>query len=137
MFHGMVLTYMSSSYAVSIIVETPDGIPLVLDPKKPIPRYWKFPGGRNEAGESPQDTASRELKEETGIQIEADKLVLLHFEERSDHNFFLFQAKLETTPTLLAHSPEGEQIQLFPREGIKNMPDFFPSHRSLAEKFLP
>jgi len=31
--------------------------------------HWAFPKGHPEPNESPQDTASRELKEETGLQV--------------------------------------------------------------------
>jgi 8-oxo-dGTP diphosphatase len=126
----------SLNYAVSVIVETPDGIPLVSDPKKPIPRYWKFPGGRGEAHETPAETASRELMEETGVQIEPKDLTLLHSEERSDHNFFLFHIRLNSPVSLLQIGSEGENIRFFKHEDLKNMPDFFPNHRALAEKFL-
>ncbi len=32
--------------------------------------YWTFPKGHPEGGESPQETARRELKEETGLEVE-------------------------------------------------------------------
>jgi ADP-ribose pyrophosphatase YjhB (NUDIX family) len=126
----------SLNYAVSVIVETPDGIPLVSDPKKPIPRYWKFPGGRGETGETPAETAARELKEETGIEIEAEDLTLLHSEERADHNFFLFHAKLASPVSLLGMGSEGENVRFFKNAEIDSMLDFFPNHRALALKFL-
>lgn len=31
--------------------------------------FWEFPKGHPEAGESPQQTAARELKEETGLDV--------------------------------------------------------------------
>lgn len=32
-------------------------------------RYWGFPKGHAESGESPRETAARELKEETNLEI--------------------------------------------------------------------
>ncbi len=32
--------------AVAVLIITPEGIPLIRDPKKPAPVFWKVPGGR-------------------------------------------------------------------------------------------
>lgn len=35
-----------------------------------LPDVWEFPGGKIEAGETPQQAATREAREETGLEIE-------------------------------------------------------------------
>ena len=35
------------------------------------PIVWAFPGGKIEAGETPQEAAVREVEEETGYEVEA------------------------------------------------------------------
>jgi ADP-ribose pyrophosphatase YjhB (NUDIX family) len=46
---------------------------------------WELPGGLAEAGETPDETASRELLEETGLRAEVDRLTGVYLEP--DHDF--------------------------------------------------
>ncbi len=41
-------------------------------------KKWHIPGGLQEPGESTQDTACREIKEELGLELEVDKLISIH-----------------------------------------------------------
>jgi 8-oxo-dGTP diphosphatase len=49
-------------------------------PDQPLPDQWEFPGGKMEAGESPQEALVRELREEIGVQPEVGPVwdVLFH-----------------------------------------------------------
>ncbi|MBA3722126.1 MAG: NUDIX domain-containing protein [Parachlamydiaceae bacterium] len=49
--------------------------------------YWSFPKGHPDEGETPQQTAARELEEETGLQVEA----FLSDEPFSENYTFFFQ----------------------------------------------
>lgn len=42
--------------------------------RKPYPALWDLPGGKLEAGESPEDGIKRELKEELGVEVAKCKL---------------------------------------------------------------
>lgn len=50
-----------------------------------FPEYWDFPGGRVEHGESLANGLKREVKEETGLEIEAENPVFAFMQKASDH----------------------------------------------------
>jgi len=92
------------SMAVAIFVEGPCGQTVfVLDPFKKNP-YKKLPGGKGEAVrimeegkevermETPPACAIRELRGETGLSIKEKDLTFIEYEDRGDHDFYLFKA---------------------------------------------
>jgi 8-oxo-dGTP diphosphatase len=69
----------------------PDGRVLIAQrPKgRPMAGLWEFPGGKVEAGERPEETLIRELKEELGIVIEEACLAPLTFASHAYPDFHL------------------------------------------------
>jgi 8-oxo-dGTP diphosphatase len=64
-----------------LIAERPAG--------KPMAGLWEFPGGKVHAGERPEDTVIRELKEELGITVQEPCLAPLTFASHSYPDFHL------------------------------------------------
>lgn len=64
-------------------------------------RNWEIPGGISEAGESAEDTARRELREEIGVEIEIEVLTGVYWEPQWRHvggHHFVFRAHLANGP---------------------------------------
>ncbi|BEL05685.1 NUDIX hydrolase [Actinoplanes sichuanensis] len=54
-----------------------DGRILVLNQETGGPRTWSLPGGKVEAGETLSQALVREMREETGVEVETGRLLYL------------------------------------------------------------
>jgi 8-oxo-dGTP diphosphatase len=95
---------------VAVALVDPDGRVLIAQrPEgKQLAGLWEFPGGKIEAGERPEETLIRELKEELGIDVKEACLAPLTFASHRYEDFHLLMPlyicrRWEGLPTALEH----------------------------------
>lgn len=101
---------------------------------------WSFPGGHLEFGESVEDSAKRETKEETGLMIDSfEKSVFTNdvFEEENKHYVTLYAiAKISEGEPVVAEPEKCEEWKWFDWDNLPN-PLFVPIENLLKQNFNP
>jgi ADP-ribose pyrophosphatase len=67
---------------------------------------WDLPGGKSEVKESVQETAAREVLEETGLQVEIGALTGIYYDPAYDMHHFVFIAAIQGDQLPVPSSPE-------------------------------
>jgi 8-oxo-dGTP diphosphatase len=73
--------------AAVIIVE--NGRVALIERVRDRHTYFKFPGGRVESGESPQQAAVREAHEELGVGVELGDLISVAYRDGREQRYYL------------------------------------------------
>jgi 8-oxo-dGTP diphosphatase len=79
-------------------------------------RHWALPGGLLEPGESPQEAAVREVREEVGVDFEPATLVAV-YTLRSRGLRFVFSGRFSGTP-VVRDKNELTEIGWFPLDAL-------------------
>ena len=89
--------------AAAALVRSDGRLLLAQRPKgKAMAGLWEFPGGKVEAGESPQGALARELKEELGVAVAEADMQAFSFASHAYEKFHLLM------PVFLIRRWEGE-----------------------------
>ncbi len=99
--------------------------------------YWKFAGGKKEDEDmgDPENTARRELEGETGIIAEELTFIKKEFRKHPvPHYMYFYTGQVDSFDSRKEMGDEGERIAIFTLNEIRELPDFFPSHRNILEQ---
>jgi 8-oxo-dGTP pyrophosphatase MutT (NUDIX family) len=120
--------------------ERTNNVALVMEPSKPLPHYWKFPGGgieeRDVDPKHPDDdyraadrAAVREAKEETGLDVEVMRLGVI---PKRTHTQYLYIGVADFS-RMAKVGGEGEIPGIFSVEEVEILSTFFPAHRPILK----
>lgn len=121
---------------VSVIVLNDEKQILLVKHRKGARQYWVLPGGRMEYGESFYECGVREVKEETGLDVEIDRIVFLSeaiAPDRSRHILNVFMTSKSFSGTMqLGNEPVLAGVEFKPLEDLRTLTLYPPvSHQIL------
>ena len=110
--------------AACALIDADGRILLAQRPKgKSMEGLWEFPGGKVEAGENPEETLVRELREELGIETKIACLAPLTFASHAYPTFHLLMPlyvcrRFEGTP----RGVEGQALKWVRPQALRDYP---------------
>jgi mutator protein MutT len=90
-----------------------DRVLLVKRANEPFQGWWSIPGGIVETGELLRDAVRREIREETGLQVEPLDIVEVFESIRPAHHFVVVDFLCRVTGGELGAASDAESAQWF------------------------
>jgi len=110
------------------------GIDLVKRKFEPYVGDWCLPGGFMEAREEPEESAQREVFEETGLNVEIDRLLGAHSPGKGINVIILFYLAKPATGLMVA-GDDASEVGSFSKDALP--PNVaFELHRRMIGQFF-
>jgi ADP-ribose pyrophosphatase YjhB (NUDIX family) len=120
---------------VDIIIRLPDGRIVLIERKNPPPG-WAIPGGFVDRGESAEDAAVREAKEETSLDVTLVRQFHVYSDPQRDPRFHTLSVVFEATATGEPHAQDdAKNLGVFTRDEALALPLAF-DHRKILQDFF-
>ncbi len=120
---------------VTAVLETEDGILLILRGKEPRSGWWALPGGFLDLDESPAEGAKREFQEETGLSALETSLIGLSWQHSERFGAVIYAGyRVERYEGEVTAGSDAADARFFPRDTLPSIA--FQSLQSILEKYL-
>jgi len=118
----------------AIIKVNDDKIVLVKRKNPPYKGWWALPGGIVEYGETVEEAVKREVGEETGLEIEIEKLVNVYSDPKRDPrgHFISICFLCRKTGGTLRAATDAANVSTFSLKEVKNLKLAF-DHKKMLE----
>jgi ADP-ribose pyrophosphatase YjhB (NUDIX family) len=112
------VAYENPKIVAGSVATAPDGrILLCRRAIEPRRGWWTLPAGYMEMGESVEEAARREAREEAGADLRLDRILAVYSVPRIGQVQVMFRAEL-LNPDGIAPGPESEALRLVPYEEL-------------------
>ncbi|MCC7531378.1 MAG: NUDIX hydrolase [Candidatus Melainabacteria bacterium] len=116
------------------LVPTDSGIVLVKRKFEPYVGDWCLPGGFMEASEEPEESAQREVFEETGLNVEIDRLLGAYSPGKGINVIILFYLAKMASGSMVA-GDDASEVDTFQKEALP-VNVAFELHRRMIGQFF-
>jgi 8-oxo-dGTP diphosphatase len=118
-------------FACDMILIEEGKILLIKRAAEPWKGQWAIPGGRIEDDESAEQCLKREMREETGLEVESIKLIGIYSDPKRDPRGIIAAAYLvKRTGGQLEAGDDAGETRWF---DLDNLPDLCTDHRKIVE----
>ena len=122
----------------AIIKTNDDKIVLVKRKNPPYKGWWALPGGIVEYGETVEEAVKREVKEETGLEVEIEKLVNVYSDPNRDPrgHFISICFLCRRIGGTLEAATDAAEVSVFPLKEVRNLKLAFDHKKMLKDAKL-
>jgi len=122
----------------AIIKTNDDKVVLVKRKNPPYKGWWALPGGIVEYGETVEEAVKREVKEETGLEVEIEKLVNVYSDPNRDPrgHFISICFLCRRVGGTLEAATDAAEVSVFPLKEVRNLKLAFDHKKMLKDAKL-